>query len=78
VVCLENELMYGVEYEVPASVMDPDFLIPIGKAKIQREGKDVTVVTFSRPVGAALAAAEILEKKKGSVLRLSTYDRFVP
>jgi len=67
VVCLENELMYGVEYEVPASVMDPDFLIPIGKAKIQREGKDVTVVTFSRPVGAALAAAEILEKKGISV-----------
>jgi len=67
VVCLENELMYGVEFEVPASVMDMDFLIPIGKAKIQREGKDVTLVTFSRPVGAALVAAEQLEKKGISV-----------
>jgi pyruvate dehydrogenase E1 component beta subunit len=67
VVCLENELMYGVEFDISPAALDKDFLIPIGKAKIQREGKDVTLVTFSRPVGAALAAAETLEKKGISV-----------
>jgi len=64
VICLENELMYGAEFEIdPQVVMDKDFLIPLGKAKIQREGKDITIVAFSRPIGAALAAADILAKK---------------
>jgi pyruvate dehydrogenase E1 component beta subunit len=67
VVCLENELMYGVEFDVSAEAMDKNFLIPIGKAKIQREGKDVTLVTMSRPVGGALEAAKQLEKKGISV-----------
>jgi len=63
VVCLENELMYNEEFEVPTHALDQDFLIPIGKAKIMREGKDVTIVAFSRPVGAALKAADALAQK---------------
>ena len=57
VVFLEHELMYGESFDVPD--MD-DFLIPIGKAKIRREGSDVTIVSHSRMVGRCLEAAEIL------------------
>ena len=57
VVFLEHELMYGESFEVPD--MD-DFIIPIGKAKIRREGSDVTIVSHSRMVGRCLEAAEIL------------------
>jgi len=57
VVFLEHELMYGEMFEVPD--MD-DFLIPIGKAKVRREGSDVTLVSHSRMVGRCLEAAEIL------------------
>ncbi len=39
VVCLENELMYGVQMELSDEALSEDFLIPIGKAKIEREGK---------------------------------------
>ena len=57
VVFLEHELLYGETFEVPD--MD-DFLIPIGKAKIRREGSDVSIVTHSRMVGRSLEAADIL------------------
>ena len=57
VVFLENELMYGESFETPT---DPDFVVPIGKAKIERAGADVTIVTFSRLVGFALKAADML------------------
>lgn len=57
VVFLEHELMYGETFDVPD--MD-DFLIPIGKAKVRREGSDVTLVAHSRMVGRCLEAAEIL------------------
>lgn len=60
VVFLEHELMYGESFDVPD--MD-DFLIPIGKAKIRREGSDVTIVSHSRMVGRALEAAEILAEQ---------------
>lgn len=61
VVCLENELMYNTVFDdVPDHVMDPDFILPIGKAKIMREGSDVTIVAHSRPVGFALKAADVL------------------
>mmetsp|Transcript_3561 Transcript_3561/g.9099 ORF Transcript_3561/g.9099 Transcript_3561/m.9099 type:complete len:252 (+) Transcript_3561:497-1252(+) len=60
VIFLENELMYGETFDVPDAVMDPDFLLPIGKAKIMREGKDVSIIAHSRAVGSALAAAETL------------------
>ena len=60
VLVLENELMYGQSFDVPD---DPDFIVPIGKAKIERSGSRVTVTAFSRMVGMALEAAEILAKE---------------
>ncbi|MDB5478551.1 MAG: pyruvate dehydrogenase [Alphaproteobacteria bacterium] len=57
VVFLENEVMYGQSFEVP---VDEDFVLPIGKAKIEREGKDVTIISYSIMVGKALKAAEAL------------------
>jgi len=65
VVVLENEMMYGVNFEVNDTVMDKDFLIPIGKAKIERVGTDVTITAFAKMVGFALQASEILEKEHG-------------
>ncbi|MEG3089911.1 pyruvate dehydrogenase complex E1 component subunit beta [Sphingomonas sp. PB1R3] len=57
VVFLENELMYGRSFDVPK--LD-DFVLPIGKARIMREGKDVTLVSYSIGVGVSLEAAEKL------------------
>ena len=57
VIVLENELLYGQSFEVPT---DPDFTVPIGKAKIVRTGADVTITAFSIMVGKALEAAEAL------------------
>lgn len=57
VIVLENEIMYGQSFDVPS---DPDFIVPIGKAKIERAGKDVTITAFSIMVGKALQAAEQL------------------
>ncbi|WP_022686399.1 pyruvate dehydrogenase complex E1 component subunit beta [Sphingomonas phyllosphaerae] len=57
VVFLENELLYGRSFEVPK--LD-DWVLPIGKARIMREGKDVTIVSYSIGVGLALEAAETL------------------
>ena len=54
VVFLENELLYGQSFEVPK--LD-DFVLPIGKARVAREGKDVTLVSYSIGVGVALEAA---------------------
>ncbi len=57
VVFLENELLYGRSFEVPK--LD-DWVLPIGKARIMREGRDVTIVSYSIGVGLALEAAETL------------------
>ena len=57
VVFLENELVYGRQFELPE--LD-DHVLPIGKARIHREGKDVTIVSYSIGVGLALEAAEAL------------------
>jgi pyruvate dehydrogenase E1 component beta subunit len=57
VIFLENEILYGQTFEVPT---DPDWTVPIGKAKIVRPGNDVTIVAFSIMVGKALEAAEAL------------------
>src|SRR5215813_12569973 len=56
-VFLENEILYGQSFPVPA---DPDFILPIGRARIERPGKDVTITAFSLQVSHALAAAEKL------------------
>ncbi|MFZ1743685.1 MAG: pyruvate dehydrogenase complex E1 component subunit beta, partial [Pontixanthobacter sp.] len=57
VVFLENELVYGRSFELPE--LD-DHVLPIGKARIMREGSDVTIVSYSIGVGLALEAAETL------------------
>ena len=57
VVFLENEMIYGTEFEIPDV---EDWVVPIGKAKVRREGADVSLVTHSRMVGYALDAAEKL------------------
>jgi pyruvate dehydrogenase E1 component beta subunit len=59
VIFLENELLYGQSFDVPD---DPDFVLPIGKAKIERPGKDITITAFSIMVGKALQAADELAK----------------
>ncbi len=59
VVFLEHEMMYGHEFDVPDT---EDWLVPIGKAKVRRVGKDVTIVAYSRMVGFALEAAAALAK----------------
>jgi len=59
VVFLEHELVYGETFAVPE---DPEFLVPIGKARIARPGDHVTIAAFSRMVKLALQAAEELEK----------------
>jgi pyruvate dehydrogenase E1 component beta subunit len=60
VVFLENEILYGQSFPVPQ--MD-DFLVPIGKAKVHRTGKDVTIVSFSIGMTYALKAADELAKE---------------
>ncbi|WP_022682675.1 pyruvate dehydrogenase complex E1 component subunit beta [Sphingobium bisphenolivorans] len=57
VVFLENELVYGRSFDVPTV---DDYVLPIGKARVLREGKDVTLVSYSIGVGLALEAAEAL------------------
>jgi pyruvate dehydrogenase E1 component beta subunit len=71
VVFLENELVYGRSFELPE--LD-DHVLPIGKARVVREGKDVTVVSYSIGVGLALEAAEQLagEGIEAEVLDLRT------
>ena len=78
VVFLENEMLYGQSFEVPT---DEEFVIPIGRAKIEREGKDVTIVAYSIMVGKALQAAEKLAEQgiDAEVINLRTIrplDRF--
>jgi pyruvate dehydrogenase E1 component beta subunit len=60
VVFLENELLYGQTFDVPK--LD-DYVLPIGKAKVVREGKDVTLVSYSIGVGVALDAATQLAEQ---------------
>lgn len=60
VVVLEHELMYGESFQVSDEAMGKDFVIPFGKAKIEREGTDISIFAFSRGVSLALKAAEKL------------------
>ncbi len=60
VIFLENEVMYGQSFSCPD---DENFTLPIGKANIEKEGNDVTIIAFSIMVGKSLEAAEILEDK---------------
>ncbi|KAI1379231.1 pyruvate dehydrogenase E1 component beta subunit mitochondrial precursor [Hypoxylon crocopeplum] len=65
VVFLENELMYGQSFPMSEAAQKDDFVIPFGKAKIERSGKDLTMVSLSRTVGQCLVAAEALKQKYG-------------
>ncbi|KAH6809856.1 Transketolase family protein [Perilla frutescens var. frutescens] len=58
VVFLENELLYGESFPVSEQVLDPGFTVPIGKAKVERGGKDVSIVAFSKMVGFSLKLSE--------------------
>lgn len=60
VVFLENEMLYGQSFDVPESA---DFVLPIGKAKIERAGSGVTIIAFSRMVQVALDAAQVLAEE---------------
>jgi pyruvate dehydrogenase E1 component beta subunit len=57
VIFLENEILYGMSFDVPD---DADFTLPIGRARIERPGGDVTITAFSLMVHVALAAADEL------------------
>jgi pyruvate dehydrogenase E1 component beta subunit len=59
VIFMESELMYGDKGMIP----EEEYLIPIGKAKVVKEGKDVTVVSFGKIMKVALEAAESMEKE---------------
>ena len=59
VIFLENEILYGQTFEIPAG---DDWTVPIGQARVARAGNDVTIVTYSRGVSYALAAAEQLSQ----------------
>jgi pyruvate dehydrogenase E1 component beta subunit len=60
VIVLENEMLYGQSFECPTA---EDFVLPIGKAKVERAGEHVTIVAFSIMVGVALQAAEALAER---------------
>ena len=60
VIFLENEVMYGQSFEVPT---DDDWVVPIGRANVLREGSDVTITAFSIMVGRALEAADRLAEQ---------------
>jgi pyruvate dehydrogenase E1 component beta subunit len=59
VIFMESEVMYGDKGEIP----EEEYLIPIGKAKVAREGKDVTIVSFNKMMKVALGAADELQKE---------------
>lgn len=60
VIFLENEILYGQSFDLPDT---EDFILPIGKAKIERKGSDVTIVAYSIAVGIALEAAQKLAEE---------------
>jgi pyruvate dehydrogenase E1 component beta subunit len=60
VVFLEHEMVYGHEFDVPEGI---DWVVPIGKAKVRRQGTDVTLVSYSRMVGFCLQAADKLAEE---------------
>ena len=61
VMFMECEMLYGAKGEVP----DEEFLIPLGKADLKRDGTDVTLVTWNKQIFTCLEAAEVLEREHG-------------
>ncbi|MFA7141085.1 MAG: alpha-ketoacid dehydrogenase subunit beta [Proteiniphilum sp.] len=62
VIFLEYKAQYNMKGEVP---LDPDFVLPIGKADIKKEGKDVTVITYGRMLERVMQAAKEVEEAEG-------------
>ncbi|CAG2053047.1 unnamed protein product, partial [Timema podura] len=62
VVFLENEILYGAQYPMSDEALSKDFIIPIGKAKVERPGNHLTVVAHSRAVELSLEAAKELSR----------------
>ena len=71
VIFLENEILYGQTFDLPTA---EDFVLPIGQAKIERNGRDVTIVAYSIMVGVALKAADELAQQgvEAEVINLRT------
>jgi pyruvate dehydrogenase E1 component beta subunit len=67
VMILEHELMYGVKFPMTDEEQSADYVIEIGSSKLEKEGTDVTVISFSKTVGLALEAAEVMKEKGVSV-----------
>lgn len=67
VVVLEHELLYGTAFPMSDEAQSKDWVIPFGKAKIEKEGTDVTIIAFSKMVGLAIEAAEAMALKGVSV-----------
>lgn len=65
VVFLENEILYGEAFDISEEALSTDYVLPIGKAKIEREGSDITLVSHTRNVGHCLEAAQALKEKYG-------------
>lgn len=67
VVFLENELSYNEIHTLTVEQQSPDFVLPIGKAKIEVEGSDITLISFSRQVGNCIKVAQQLKQEGISV-----------
>ena len=76
VVVLEHKLLYANKFEMPEE--NEEYLIPLGKADIKREGKDITIITWSRQVHFALEAAETLQKENGISCEVLDLRSLVP
>lgn len=60
VIFLENEILYGAQFEMSDEALSSDFVLPIGKAKVERQGKHITLVSHSKAVDICLDAAKVL------------------
>lgn len=76
VVVLEHKLLYAKKFEMPPE--DEEYTIPLGKADIKREGKDITILTWSRQVHFALEAAETLQNDFGISCEVVDLRSLVP
>lgn len=56
VIFLENEVMYNESFEADEKIMDMNYLAPIGKVRIMREGTDVTICSYLKPLKATMKA----------------------
>ncbi|HSK68507.1 MAG TPA: alpha-ketoacid dehydrogenase subunit beta [Candidatus Limnocylindria bacterium] len=76
VVVLEHKLLYAKKFDMPPE--DEEYTIPLGSADVKREGKDITILTWSRQVHFALEAAETLAKENGISCEVVDLRTLVP